>query len=124
MMEELNQKIVELKNIVSNIRKHNGVTCFDIESFLATQINSVHTWDSCQVFEVVDVKNEDMFIPSHAHPMSQEVIYQVKGQTTFDDGTILRDGELRIIPAGQEHSLNVSSGSAFIIILQPVESLE
>lgn len=77
--------------------------------------------DIVQIVECFDKDGDEKEIGRHLHEDSYELFYQLEGETTFYDGTILQPHQTKLVTPGERHSLTPKKGSKFIVIIHPPE---
>jgi hypothetical protein len=113
---ELKQQVDKLEDLVKKTDSffHSG-------SWKWCILNNRETLAECQIAEAIDYDGKRTPMLPHAHLLSKETFYQVRGFTTFSDGFVLNPGEIKVINPGEIHSPSISPGGACIVIIQPVE---
>jgi len=113
------QAIQELENI--SFVRESGQYQMSTGHIITRLLPNLLTSSYCQIFESVynEYSNKPNGMPVHTHSESREVFYQLKGQSNFSDGSVLNQGEIKIIEAGEEHGVVLSAGSALVIIAHP-----
>lgn len=114
------------KSLVVDTPFNNGTYVAHTGTWKMSLLNNKETSSDCQIFECI--YNNDLSkggdIPLHYHEYSQEVFYQIKGITSFNDGISIGPGEVRIVKPGMIHSCKLSvDGICIVIVHPPVQSL-
>ena len=115
-----NGKVKELINKIEDIAiiENHEVIGGSIQSRM---LPLLYLGKECQIFEAIDKDGKEISMPLHVHEHSREIFYQVRGETTFSDGTILKEGEVKIIEMSEPHSPKIGPGGAMIVIVHPLE---
>lgn len=117
------QELVDFHHVT--MRGQDTEHLINIGSWRAILLKNRLTGTDCQIFECTYDPDAvcDSGAKEHAHPDSQEVFYQLVGETIFGDGIVLRAGEFRVIAPGVPHSCKTSKdGRCIVIIHPPLES--
>lgn len=111
------QQLAALKELVSTSTNR----FLEMGSMLCHFLPNVLTGEAVQIAECVDRDGEEAPFEAHVHTSSREVMYQIRGETSFDDGTVLKEGELKVIEPNTKHKVTLKKGGAMIVIVHPPE---
>lgn len=128
-MEVRKRHINELEQMVKINKNLDQTVDILAKSFMAKSLNNVLTREYCNVVECIYNGDIDSlgngWVRGHVHEESQEVFYQILGETSFNDGTTIKSGEFKIIPKGVSHMVKMEEGSVAIVIIHPpIKELE
>ena len=109
----------------SHIRRLESLTpvintvIFDGEA--VQQLFNPITHTLCQVYEyyVLAASSRNHKVADHYYEDSDELFYVITGELKFNDGTVLKTGDHRLIKAGTEHGCTLSKEGKVIIIARP-----
>jgi hypothetical protein len=108
------------KSIIADIPEVAGQYEAHVGTWKMYLLNNSKTVKQCQIFECVSNNSiENGIMPLHYHEESQEVFYQLVGNTTFSDGIVINPGEVRILKPKQVHSCILSPDGVCIVIVHP-----
>ena len=93
------------------------------ESISSRSLSLKYVAGECQVFEIEEKDGVNVLVGNHVHEFSKEIFYQIRGETKFLDGDILKSGDLKVINPKIPHSFVMGKYSAIVLIVHPVEKL-
>ena len=113
------ERKLAIQKLKSLIRKES--TYLISGSWKLDFLSNYNTRDYCQIIEASDLDGLEQSFPMHIHQDSQEIFYQIRGETKFWDGTILKIGEVKIVPPAMLHSATLCRDGLCLIIVHPIE---
>lgn len=97
---------------------------------ISTQVLTMGSWkarelgisrpDAVQIMECIH-SGEDVFSGEHEHSNSREIFIVIEGTVEFKDGTVLKAGDIEIVPPCKLHNGKISEDGYCIVLVIPPE---